>query len=321
MQTSVLQHTGATSSAPIEPERLTLGTLIGTYMAQYHGRDRTRVYQLAWWDSLLGDRLFLELTDDDVFRGLEQLRAQPAKMYAGNDCNGAPIYRAKGTRSAGTVNRYHAALSAVFTWAIKKRRAPRTWDNPCGKVEREPEAPGKVRFLSAAELERLLQACRESPWPRLYLLVLMAITTGARRGELLALTWSTVDLERAIAHVATTKNDHPKTLTLTPPVLAELRRFKSERPEALVFPSRLRITEPRHFESSWLKALREAKIKNFNFHALRHTCASYLAQNGASLLEIADVLGHRQLRMVKRYAHLTTETKAKLVNRVLGEIK
>jgi len=62
-------------------------------------------------------------------------------------------------------------------------------------------------------------------------------------------------------------------------------------------------------------------VSGFRFHDLRHSCASYLAQNGASLLEIADVLGHKQLAMTKRYSHLTTATKKALVGRVLGDIR
>jgi integrase len=161
---------------------------------------------------------------------------------------------------------------------------------------------------------------------------MMAITTGARRGELLGLSWRHVDLERKIAYVNETKNGQPKTLTLTPPVVAELERelaesrgradrFRRDHADTRIFPARWRPTEPWKFELRWRAALAQAKITGFRFHDLRHTCASYLAQNGASLLEIADVMGHRQLAMVKRYAHLTTDSKAKLVNRVLGEIK
>ena len=67
--------------------------------------------------------------------------------------------------------------------------------------------------------------------------------------------------------------------------------------------------------------MKAAGIKNFRFHDLRHTAASYLAMAGATLLEVADVLGHRELSVTKRYSHLATAHKEKLVNRVLGDIK
>jgi integrase len=149
----------------------------------------------------------------------------------------------------------------------------------------------------------------------------MAITTGARRGELLALTWAQIDWKRSVARVQLTKNGEPKMLPLVPAVLAELERFRKKRDRTLVFGSKRRPDVAYNFDSAWAGALRRARIERFRFHDLRHTCASYLAQQGASLLEIADVMGHRQLAMVKRYAHLTTDTKARLVNRVLGGIK
>lgn len=323
MQTSIQQQpAGTTSSVPAPAAAaMTLRALTDAYMAAYEGRDRTRPTTLGFWCERYGERAFASLSDDDVLEGLDALRARPARVYVGRDADGRPIHRAKGKLSGSTANRYHAALMALFTWAIKRRLAPRSWESPAHKVERSPERNQVVRFLTDAERERLLEACRGSAWARLYALVLMAITTGARRGELLALTWGAVDLERAVAYVAETKNDHPRTLPLVPVVVDELRRFHINRPEACVFPSRSRITEPRAFESSWLTALKASGVKRFRFHDLRHTCASYLAQHGSSLLEIADVLGHRQLQMVKRYAHLTTDTKAKLVNRVLGGIK
>ena len=308
------------SSAPAS-RPVTLTELIERYLAAYTGRDRTRVTTLARWAAHLGDRAFVSLTDEDVFHAFEAIRAEPARVYVGRDADDCAIHRVKGRRSNATCNRYLAAIQALCTWAIKQRLAPRGWENPARRVERAPERNAVVRFLAADELERLLAACKRSSWPRLYLLVLMALTTGARRAELLSLTWGDVDLERSVAHLRDTKNGHPRALPLVPVVHEELRRFHVERAEVRLFPARAQLTKARAFDSSWLTALKAAGIKRFRFHDLRHTCASYLAQNGASLLEIADVMGHRQLAMVKRYAHLTTDTKARLVNRVLGGIQ
>jgi integrase len=103
-------------------------------------------------------------------------------------------------------------------------------------------------------------------------------------------------------------------------VLEELRRFAGALPEARVFPSASDLRKPRAFESSWLAALDRARVRRFRFHDLRHTCASYLAQNGASLLEIAETLGHKQLQMVRRYAHLSVASKTALADRVFGDM-
>ena len=298
-----------------------LAALIDDYFAAYAGRYDSRRHRLAWWAARLGERTVTSITDDDVFVALEDLATQPARRYAGRDADGRRVYRARAQkRSPATINRYHVALAALFTWAIKRRRVPKAWENPCRKIERQPESAGVVRFLSDAERERLLAACKGSKWDQLYLLVLLAITTGARRGELFALRWRDVDLERACADVCTRKNGEPKVLPLVPAALEELRRVQGA-PSALLFASRLKPGVPYNFEEAWRAALKASRIAKFRFHDLRHTCASYLAQNGASLLEIADVMGHRQLAMTRRYAHLTVDSKASLVNRILGDIR
>jgi integrase len=114
-------------------------------------------------------------------------------------------------RKESTVNRYHAALSSVFRFALKRR-----WDwlkrNPCRDVERGQEGPGRRRWLSDNERKRLLAACRKSEWPGLYPLVMLALSTGARRSELLTLKWSDVDLHAGRAMPHDTKNGEPRTL-------------------------------------------------------------------------------------------------------------
>jgi integrase len=99
-----------------------------------------------------------------------------------------------------------------------------------------------------------------------------------------------------------------------------LREFQGQ-PAGLIFPSARYPDQPFAFEVQWANVLNQTRIRSFRFHDLRHSCASMLAASGATLLEIADVLGHRQLAMTKRYAHLTTQHKAALVNRVLGGIR
>jgi integrase len=282
------------------------------------------------WKRRVGERLLVEFTDDDVFHQLEAIAAEPARVFNGYDADGRRIYRNKKTpKTPGTLNGYANALAAVFTWCIKKRRVPKSFENPCRKVERLPLHNAVVRFLSDDERERLLEACRASCWSKLYVLVLMALTTGARRGELLGLRWRDLDCERAIAYLASTKNGEARVLPLVPSVLEQLQQlvpvdrssFKIGAADRLIFHSDRRPDVAYNFVEAWRDALKVARVRNFRFHDLRHTCASYLAQKGATLLEIADVLGHRQMQMVKRYAHLSTQSKAALVKRMLGEIR
>jgi len=101
-------------------------------------------------------------------------------------------------------------------------------------------------------------------------------------------------------------------------VINEMQLFNQD--FELIFNSSIKPTKAYEFRKEWIKALKRAEIDDFRFHDLRHTCASYLAQNGASLLEIADVLGHKQIQMTKRYAHLCVSHKQKLINKYFGEI-
>ncbi len=306
---------------PLRAGQLPLAGLIDLYMAHYAGRDTTRVQRLTWWKVRLGALPLAELSDDHVHAAIEELANQHSRYYAGKDAEDRPIYRAKKKPlTPATLNRYQTALAAVITWAIKKRIAPKGYVHPVRSVERRPEDNERTRFLSDDECRRLLDACKASSWPRLYVLVLMALTTGARKGELLGLTWGNVDLERAEAHLERTKNGSARVLPLVPAVIEELQKFKAGA-SSLVFrsprsPERVFAFEPRFHE-----ALRAARIKGATFHTLRHSAASTLARNGATLLEIADILGHRQLQMTKRYSHLATSHKAALVTRVMGGLR
>lgn len=317
-----MSETLALPALPLRDGSIAAADLIDLYMAHYAGRDPAIGYRLQWWKPRLGALAFTAICDDHVFSALEALAAMPARYYAGKDADGRSIFKSKGRPMApGTVNRHHQALASVLTWAIKRRIAPKGWVNPCRSVEKRSEAgSAKTRFLSDDERARLLAACKASTWPKLYLLVLLALTTGARRGELLGLRWADVDLQQRLALIGRSKNGDPKALPLVPGALDELQRFKAA-PDALVFGSTQVPGKRFGFETVWAQALKDAHIRGFRFHDLRHSCASYLAKHGATLLEIADVLGHRQLQMTKRYSHLTTQHKAGLITRVMGDMK
>ena len=243
----------------------------------------------------MGDRYIVDITTSDISDGINRLSPH---------------------LSNATKNRYKAVVSVIFSYACRQYGLTQ---NPVKNIRSLPENNARTRFLSNDERSRLFKACRGSQWGKLYLLVLLAITTGARRGELLGLEWKDVDFDRRLAHIKTTKNGEPKVLPLTEGVAIELNKFKGQE-ASLVFNSEIKPDKPFEFRKQWIKALKEAEISEFRFHDLRHTCASYLAQSGASLLEIADVLGHKQIQMTKRYAHLCIEHKAKLINSVLSNV-
>jgi len=312
---------------PTAPNRgdLTVREVIDAYMACYAGRDSSRAARVEFWSKTIGEIKLRDLDSDTIADVLEEFATQPVRKYIGKDAEGRRLYRDHHQRSGKTVNRYRTTLSAVLTWAKQKRLTPRGWRNPCHDVKGAPEGAGRVRFLSIEERDRLLKVSRISAWPKLYLLILMAITTGARRGELLGLRYRDLELPEAkdatgTATLPRTKNGDARVLVLTPAVIAEIKRHGTGLPEALLFPGKFRREQPYSINEAWSRAVKNARLENFKFHDLRHTHASYLAQSGASLLEIADSLGHRTMAMVKRYSHLSTDSKARLIGRVLGGI-
>ena len=307
------------------PQSLTVRELIDRYMAQYSGRDSTRMQRLSAWLAMIGEFTLEHVDSDLMHAGREELRTKPPLVFVGLDHEGRQIFRAKGrakSKSTATLNRYMVAIAAVFTWAIEQRLCPKGWVHPCRGIKRLPENEGRVRFLDADERARLFEACKASQYPRLYALALMAMKTGARRGELLALTWRDVDLEQGVAMLGKTKNGDRRTLVLLPDVVEALQPFRSSDPSRYVFGSvRSKYQTPAVTDSAWRDAVERAKIRNFKFHDLRHCCASYMAQAGVPLNVIAEVLGHRKLDMTRRYSHLTTQTKAQAMRASLGEIK
>lgn len=301
-----------------EAKRHTLGELADRYLENV-ARKRPQALAkqrtiMAWWKHQLGDYALASVTPALIAEQRDALLAENIKprptLRRGSGAGNGPAARSHDTtelpahRAPSTTNRYLAALSKAMSDAVREWH----WltDNPVRRVTKETEPQGRVRYLSIDERDRLLKACRASPLQELELIVLLALTTGMRKGELLGLRWPDVDLKRGQAVLHKTKNSERRAVVLVDPVVELLRaRAKVRRLDTdLVFPqaSGDRPLEPRDW---FAKALAAAKIKDFRFHDLRHTAASYLAMSGATSAEIAAVLGHKTLAMVKRYSHLS----------------
>ena len=301
----------------------TVADLLDRYMQEYTGKDPSKLERLAWWRAEIGEMKLRELTPAVIVECLDKLRAGRAARGNGKGKRKALPRK----RSEPTINRYHSALSSVLE--VARTRWHWLDENPARKVARGQEHPPIVRWLDDDERKALLDACKESRWEGLYLLVILALSTGARLGELWRLRWSDIDLDKGLAHLEDTKNGERRALPLVPAVQDELRKWSKARNKAkvrhigsdLLFPATYNPQQPygESFREHWNEALQRAGIENFRFHDLRHSCASYLAMNGATQLEIADVLGHKTLQMVKRYSHLSTDHKRNLVHRVLGD--
>lgn len=294
---------------------LTLNQVIDEFMEQYSGKDSGLQGKLNWWSAEYG-HLSLNLINALVVRdGLKKLSEGKVRRSDGGR-KGRVIEVAK-QRSGSTVNRYKAALSSIFEYSKAEYGLT---ENPCRQIRAKPENAGRTRFLTDLERSALLTACQSSEWDKLYPLVLMALTTGARKGELLGLQWSDINFTARLATLHETKNGTQRLLPLTNDVISELQAFRGIG-NNLLFPSRVNPQKPFEFRKLWIKALDDAEIKDFRFHDLRHSAASFLAMNGASLQEIAEVLGHKSIQVTMRYSHLCIDHKQRLIDSVMGGIK
>lgn len=229
---------------------------------------------------------------------------------------------------ASTWNGYHSLLHHVLAHGVRELK----WlpANPAADVARMRQVKGRSRFLSDGELQRLILMVRMSPCRWLHIITLLALSTGARRGEIASLTWERLDLQwrpdcgRGLLGCKDgTKNQTERAIYITGEALAMMRRMELERQPGMrhCFPSP-RYDRPVAFSHSWYVALERARLEDFHFHDLRHTAASYVAMSGGSERDIAEFLGHLSPASSRRYSHLvesyTVGVTTRMNDRFLG---
>lgn len=148
-----------------------------------------------------------------------------------------------------------------------------------------------------------------------------------RRGEILGLKWADIDLQKGVAHLRDTKNSAPRSVPLVDLVIDELKALYEKRNPSKdhVFASQTAFGNL-DIKKSWNEALKRSDIKDLRFHDLRHTYATFAAQQGASNMELATAMGHKTLQMLQRYTHMQAEATRKFSIGItnlftLGEIK
>jgi integrase len=266
--------------------RLTLRELITEYLADPETKT-LRTYDgqatlLAWWASGYASEKVL---------GWNVLKAREAR---------AKLQRG---RAPATVNRYLAALRSCWNWGRAAGLVPQDRSWPARLLLTEPK--GRTRFLSDAELAALLKAASEHS-PAMRAAVLVSIACGMRQGELRRLRWADVDFDRSRIRVLLSKNDEARSVYLpssAAEALRELRRAPVVGQHVFSDSAGQPVTKD-WIEYRWRDIRAAAQLHDFRWHDLRHSCASFLAQQGANLLEIGSVLGHKSPSVTKRYAHL-----------------
>ncbi len=238
---------------------------------------------LAWWANHAGGEKVLGFGTLKLREARDQLR------------NG---------RAAGTANRYLSALRSAWNWGRAAGLVPQEKSWPTRLLLTEPRE--RVRFLNDVELAAVLKEARAAS-PFMHAAVVVSLGTGLRQGELLRLQWKDIDLDKKTVTVLISKNTRRRTVHLPGPAIDALKALKRDGVVGLkhVFVN----NEGEPVDKEWLTyrwnpVRKAAGLSDFRWHDLRHSCASFLAQNGATLVEIGAVLGHSSPSVTAKYSHL-----------------
>ncbi len=208
-----------------------------------------------------------------------------------------------------TINRELACLKGMFTKAI-------FWDmaleNPVKKVKMFREDNCRIRFLKPDEIKALLSESSDDLKP----LIITALNTGMRYSEITGMRWVDVDLKAEAIHVPDTKSGKPRDVPMNQEMLDLLSNLERKSEYVFCRPDGSRIKSIR---TAFEKAKRRAGIKDFRFHDLRHTFASYMVMSGNDILAVKELLGHSSMAMVLRYAHLSREHRTRAIKKLKFE--
>jgi integrase len=263
---------------------ITLGELFGEYLERY-----AKLHKKSWQ------------ADQDRFR-VHMTSWSQRKLSTISKINLQKLHADTGHKSGKyEANRLIALLSVMFNKAIEFG----LWDkpNPASSIKKFREQ-SRDRFLQSDELPRFFEALAQEPNEMMRDYFLLALLTGVRRSNLLAMKWEEINLERAEWRIPDTKNHTPQVITLVPEVIAILRRRKQNAAGIYVFPSNSTIGHLVEPKKAWQRILKNAGIADLRIHDLRRTLGSWQARTGASLTIIGKSLNHKSPQTTAIYARL-----------------
>jgi integrase len=207
-----------------------------------------------------------------------------------------------------TVNRDVVVLRHMFVKAVAWGKA---MTNPVAHVKPLRVHNRRLRYLSHEEMTRLLDVADETLQP----VLITALHTGLRRGELFALTWQDIDLKQGVVRVVQTKSGERREIPLSDTIRETLLTLPRCLASDYVFSGKTgqRLVDIR---KRFHRALKEAGIEGFVFHDLRHTFTSHLVMAGVDLMTVKEFLGHTDIKMTLRYAHLAPDYKRAAISRL-----
>lgn len=263
---------------------------VGTILAEYLKRDRLSPRNKS-----------IARTLAEHFSGVEATVLDSASVFAYVDKRRIMV-------SDSTIRRDLTLLGAAIN-EYNKRHGTHL-PNPTRAADvREPE--GRVRWITTEEAERLI-ACAS---PVVADFIKIGLYTGMRSGEILGLTWDRVDFERSTIRLESihTKTRRSRTIPMHPTAREALKSCQERNPKSVyVFPAEKKDHDQPDAPIGSMKkgfagACKRAGISDFTPHDMRHCCASWLVQQGVSLYEVRDILGHSSIKLSERYSHLAPE--------------
>ncbi|KND62305.1 Shufflon-specific DNA recombinase [Candidatus Burkholderia verschuerenii] len=199
--------------------------------------------------------------------------------------------------SPNTVRLELALLSDLFNIAIVEWGS--CTDNPVSRVRKPKIPPGRDRRITWGEERRILRAASKHRNHEIYSIVVLALETAMRQGEILSLQWENIDLRVRIAHLPITKNGSKRDVPLSLRAVDALTRL-GVGTQGPVF----NYTSD-GFKSAWRTMIKRLAIQDLHFHDLRHEAVSRLFELGTlDMMEVATISGHKSMQMLKRYTHL-----------------
>jgi integrase len=211
-------------------------------------------------------------------------------------------------RKPATVNRELQILHHMFRKAQDWGKA---LTNPVKHYRPLRANNRRLRYLSLEEKDRLLEAADEVLRP----ILITALHTGFRRGELFRLTWRDVEFRLGVIRILHAKNGERREIPMTKTLQDTLRHVPRHLDSEYIFPGKTGrglVDIRKRFH----RALREADVKGLVFHDLRHTFASHLVMAGVDLITVKEFLGHKDIKMTLRYAHLAPDYKRSAIDRL-----
>ncbi len=213
-----------------------------------------------------------------------------------------------GKVSTSSVSKELTTLKHTLSLAVEWEIIP---FSPAQGVKAPKLPAGRVRFLQPTELRAVLEACPQ--WLRP--IVGLVVSTGMRRGETLGLRWLDVDMEHKCLLLPQTKNGEGRIVHLSKRAMDALRSVLVK-PDAKATDRLFPGVSPEKVSMAFQRAIGTARIADFHSHDLRHKAASWLRMQGADIQTLAQILGHKHLRMAARYQHLSPAFMAEAIGRL-----